>query len=175
MQKAKTPAPLLASTEKVARKKKTIQSLKAKANAKRTFTERIADGLTSSFGTISFLFLNAIFFAVWILWNMGLIPDLSVFDPYPFSFLTLIVSLEAIFLAIVVLISQNRASKVAELREEMELYVNLYSENEITKMIHLQTLLLAKHGIDISKDKELQTMLKDLPSERIEQELESQL
>ncbi len=162
-------------SDKLSRKKKTIQSLKAKADAKRTFADKAADLLTKLFGTISFLLLNALLFIVWIAWNVGALPGATIFDPYPFSFLTLVVSLEAIMLAVIVLISQNRASKTAELREEMDLYVNLYSEHEITKIMYLQTLLLAKHGIDISKDKEVQTMLQNLPSDRIEEELESQL
>jgi uncharacterized membrane protein len=112
---------------------------------------------------------------LWIVWNTGLIPALPVFDPFPFGFLTMAVSLEAIFLAVIVLISQNREAKIAELREEVELYINTYAESEITKMMYLQTLLLKKNGVDISADEEVQEMLKNLEADKIERELEKQL
>ncbi|MBP6946148.1 MAG: DUF1003 domain-containing protein [Candidatus Pacebacteria bacterium] len=161
--------------ERVSRRRTAIQSFKARANAKRNLADKIADWLTESFGTVFFLGLNGIFFLFWITWNSGVFPHIPVRDPFPFGLLTMVVSLEAIFLAIVVLISQNRETKIAELREEVELYINTYAESEITKLIYLQTLLLEKSGIDISKDTELQEMLKTLESDAIEDELQRQL
>lgn len=157
-----------------ARRRKAIESFKAKVDARRTFSERLADWLTTSFGTVWFFTVNALFFFVWIIINTGLTP-ITAFDPYPFGFLTMVVSLEAIFLAIIVLISQNRGAKISELREEIELYINTVAENEVTKTLHLVTLLLDKAGIDVSTDKELHTMLKTLNEDDIEKELEKQL
>jgi uncharacterized membrane protein len=162
-------------TDVVERKRRTIRSFKAKANQNRSLSDKLADLLTASFGTVSFLLLNVCFFVFWVLWNTGRIPGLVPIDPFPFGLLTMVVSLEAIFLAIVVLISQNREAKVAELREEVELYINTYAEDEITKVMYLLTLLLEKHGIDVSKDEDLQDMLKDVDSDVIESELEKQL
>ena len=142
---------------------------------KRSFSEKFADFLTESFGTVTFLTINVLFFLAWILWNTGYIPQIPIIDPFPFGLLTMVVSLEAIFLAIIVLISQNREARIADLREEVALYINTYAENEITKMIYLQTLLLEKNGIDVSYDDDLQAMLKSLKSECIEEELEKQL
>ena len=150
-----------------ARRRKAIQSFKAKLNARRTATEKLADWLTTSFGTITFFTVNAVFFFIWIAFN--------TVDPYPFNFLTMVVSLEAIFLAIIVLISQNREARITELREEVELYVNTQAESEITKMLHLVVQLLEKNGIDVSGDKELQSMLKSLNEDEIGAELEKQL
>ena len=161
--------------DKVSRRRRVISSFKARANAKRSLVDKIADGLTISFGTVFFLALNATFFAIWIIWNIGFVPGLTIIDPFPFGLLTMVVSLEAIFLAIIVLISQNRESRIAELREEVELYIDTYAESEVTKLIYLQVLLLEKNGIDISNDKEVQEMLKNLESDEIEEELEKQL
>ena len=152
-----------------------IRSFKAKVNAKRSLSDKIADWMTTSFGTVPFLLFNCFFFVFWVAWNTDAIPGLSAIDPFPFGLLTMVVSLEAIFLAIVVLISQNREARIAELREEVELYINTYSENEITKVMYLLTLLLKKNGIDLSKDEDLKDMLKDIDSEVIEKELEKQL
>lgn len=167
--------PILPTPEKVRRRRSSIKSFKAKANQNRKPFEKFADFLTSFFGTITFFVGNTLFFVFWIVWNIGYIPSIPIIDPYPFFLLTTFVSLEAIFLAIIVLISQNREAKIAELREEVELYINTYAESEITKVMYLLTLLLEKHGIDISHDKDLQKMLKSLESEAIERELESQL
>ncbi len=162
-------------SKKAAQRKLAVKSFKAKANARRTVPERIADFVTSVSGTITFLVLNLLAFVFWIIWNLGVIPGLTPFDPFPFGFLTMIVSLEAIVLAIIVLVSQNREAHIAELRDEVELYINTYSETEITKIMYLLTLLLKKHGIDISKDAELQEMLNNLEADKIEKQLEQQL
>ena len=99
-------------------KRRIFRSIKAKADAKRTTAEQIADWMTLSFGSMTFLLLNVLVFVLWILVNTNQIEAISPFDPFPFSLLTMIVSLEAIILAIFVLISQNRNAKVDDLREE---------------------------------------------------------
>jgi uncharacterized membrane protein len=165
----------VSTPEDVVRRRNSIRSFKAKANEKRSTADKAADIFTASFGTVFFLVCNIVLFALWMLWNTGVFTGLTVFDPFPFNFLTMIVSLEAIFLAIIVLISQNREARIADLREEVELYINRYAETEITKLMYLQTLLLKKNGIDISEDAEVQQMLKSLESDKIEHELEKQL
>ena len=119
--------------------------------------------------------LNIIVFIVWILINTNQIQSISPFDPFPFSLLTTIVSLEAIMLAIFVLISQNRSMKVDDLREEVHLQINLISEREITKLGKMMVLLLEKHGIDLSDDPELKKMLKPVSEEEIERRLEKEI
>jgi|SRR3989344_5678728 len=156
-------------------KREAIQSLKKKINSKRTWPDKVADWLTSALGTIFFLAINVIFFTGWVVLNVNIISGILPFDPFPFGLLTMIVSLEAIFLAIIVLISQNRQGKIAELREEIELYISTYAETEITKLIYLQTLLLKKNGIDISQDQEVKDMLESLEPVKIEEELKKQL
>lgn len=86
----------------------------------------------------------------------------------------MIVSLEAIFLAIIVLISQNRAAKIDDLRDEVDLYVNTTAEKEITKMLELQTKILAKLDIDISLDQELSRMLKPTNLTKVENQIEKE-
>jgi uncharacterized membrane protein len=135
--------------------------------------EKFADTLTTKFGTVSFLFINAVWFTVWIIINKGLTP-LSIFDPFPFGLLTMIVSLEAIFLAIIVLISQNREARIAELREEIELQISTLAEGETTKLISLMVILLKKQGIVIN-DSELSFMLKPTDTAKLERDLEKEL
>ena len=155
--------------------KKIYHSIKARADARRTVVERLADKMTSTFGSNAFLLLNIIVFIAWILINTGEVPSIPPFDPFPYSLLTSIVSLEAIILAIFVLISQNRGSKINDLREETHLQLNLISEREVTKLIKMTALLLEKEGIDLSQDPELKRMMKPVVEEEIEKKLEKEI
>lgn len=143
-----------------------VQSFEARELKKRPFIIKIADRLTSFFGSIPFLIINLIFFVCWILFNKN--------DPFPFPLLTTVVSLEAIFLTIVVLISQQRQSHVATIREELDMQVNKYSEREITKILNIIKLIAEKQGIKLD-DKELDEMLNELELGYIEKKLEEQL
>jgi uncharacterized membrane protein len=111
-----------------------------------TAMEKIADLIAEFSGSITFLFLNALAFLIWIVWNS--VPFLPHFDPYPFGFLTMVMSVEAIFLSIFVLISQNRQTAKDRLRADAEYEVNLKAELEIThlheKMDYLTEQMLAR-------------------------------
>lgn len=152
-----------------------LKSIKAKADAKRTDMEKIADLMTSKFGSNTFLLLNVFLFISWMLINTNKIDGVPAFDPFPFSLLTTIVSLEAIILAIFVLISQNRTAKIDDLREEIHLQLNLISEREITKIMKMMALLLEKQGIDLSQDPELKKMIRPVSEEEIQKKLEKEI
>jgi uncharacterized membrane protein len=155
--------------------KRMAQSIKAKMDAKRTQAEKVADWVTTRFGSTGFLTFNLVWFSIWIILNVGLIPGVQPFDPFPFGFLTMIVSLEAIVLAIVVLISQNREAQVAALREEVDVYINFQAEQELTKLLEMVALLLEKQGIATADDTVLQSMLMKQNAEELEKELEDEL
>lgn len=157
---------------KISRKRQVVKSFEAKMSQQRTFAERLADVLTCLFGDLRFATLNLIWFVVWIVWNIGWIPGLEPFDPFPFGLLTMIVSLEAIFLSIFVLISQNRSAKIDKLRSEVDLQINLTSEQEITKALSMLKLLLERNGVDLSNDGDLPRMLKQIDAWEIERKLE---
>ncbi len=131
---------------------------KNKIEKKESYVDRYADFLRDSFGTVWFLIINAVIFLGWILLNAGLIPDVKVFDPFPYGLLTTIVSLEAIFLSIIVLISQNRTSKLDELREELDLEINIKAEEEITRIINMLDEIHDHLGLPPGDDKELTRM-----------------
>jgi uncharacterized membrane protein len=153
--------------ENEVQKRKIFKSIKAKADSERTASERVADWATKRFGSTTFFLVNGLFFILWILINTGQIKAVPAFDPFPFSLLTTIVSLEAIILAILVLISQNRSAKVDDLREETHLQLNLISEREVTKLIKMMAMLLEKQGIDLSQDPELKRMIRPIYEEEI--------
>jgi uncharacterized membrane protein len=156
-------------------RKKIFRSVKAKFDARRNFVEKIADWMTSAFGSFWFLLWNGIFFTAWIFINIGEIKFIPTFDPYPFNLLTNIVSLEAIILAIFVLISQNRTAKIDDLREETHLQLNLISEREVTKLMKMIAMLLEKQGVDLSDDPELKRMIRPISEGDIEKKLEKEI
>ena len=145
-------------------------ALKAQHAAERTLIQSLADGLNTLASSTPFLLLHVVWFLIWITWNLGLF-GLVPFDPFPFGLLTMVVSLEAIFLSIFVLLSQKRESAIAELREELMLQVNLRMEEEVTKTLQLVAGLYTRMGHVMSEDDELGTMLRPLDVNTIEKEL----
>ena len=159
---------------KIPNSRLTVRALKVKADARRTIVEVIADRINLKIGSIGFLVFNIMLFFSWILVNTGFISNISSFDVFPFGLLTLILSVEAILLTIFVLISQNRASRLFDLREEMDLQIDMITEQEITKLLQMQKMITDKLGIDTSNDSELQRMLKRVDADKIEESLEKQ-
>lgn len=151
-----------------------IQSFEAKELKKRSWSVRLADDLTSVFGSFMFLTFNFLFFIFWILMNTGKIPGFPILDPFPFPLMTTIVSLEAIILTLIVLMSQNRQSFISNLREEIDMQVNITSEKEITKILQILTKVAEKQGIKLN-DNELSEMLKEIEVSYLERKLEEQL
>jgi len=119
------------STDEILRRR-AARNINLEMEVRSTTLEKIADVIAEFSGSIPFLILNAAWFLGWIVWNM--IPRVPHFDPYPFGFLTMVVSLEAIFLSIFVLVSQNRQAEKDHLRADSEYEVNLKAELEITQL-----------------------------------------
>jgi Protein of unknown function (DUF1003) len=100
---------------------------KVVVSLKRT-QDRAADAVTSFAGSLNFVYLHSVWFGVWVLLNIGLVGASLQFDQYPFGLLTMIVSLEAIFLSTFVMVSQNRQAQHAEVRSRLDFEANLRSE-----------------------------------------------
>lgn len=155
--------------------KRHVTSLKSEADKKRTIVEIVTDFLTEKFGSSTFLFINILWFAIWIPVNLNLVPGVKAFDPFPFGLLTMIVSLEAIVLSIIVLISQNRESKVANLREELHLQIETIIEREITKLVNMQIMLMRKNGFSVKSDPDFDELTQPINTKKITQKLEEQI
>jgi uncharacterized membrane protein len=135
--------------------------------------ESVAERLTTWASSTWFLLAHVAWFSLWILWNTGVM--FGALDPFPFGLLTMIVSLEAIFLSIFVLMTQQRESGIAELREELNLQINLRIEEEVTKSLHLLSGLYTRLGQTLAQDEELQVMLQPLDPSAIERDLVDQI
>ena len=109
---------------------RTIIGLRLKAAHARGLQDRIADVITTFSGRMIFAYVHIIWFVIWIMLNTGSL-GVKPFDPYPYGLLTMIVSLEAIFLSTFVLISQNRLSQEAEHRADLDMHIGLLTEHEM--------------------------------------------
>jgi len=98
-----------------------------------TVLQRVSDWIAWFSGSMAFLILNLAWFVVWIIINVGHV-GIPQFDPYPFGLLTMIVSLEAIFLSCFVLISQNRQAEKDHVRSDIEYDVNIKAELEVAHL-----------------------------------------
>lgn len=104
------------------------RNVNAELAARPTFSQRLADFFSRIAGDMRFVYFSALWFGIWIPWNLDLIPGLEPFDPFPFGLLTMIVSLEAIFLSTFVMISQNRQAEREKVRNDIEYEVNVQAE-----------------------------------------------
>jgi uncharacterized membrane protein len=108
---------------------------------KLTTVQRIADAAAAFSGSISFLVVHMAWFAGWIAVNLDFVPGVHAFDPFPFGLLTMVVSLEAIFLSCMVLISQNRQAAKERIRSDAEYDANMRAGLEVTQLhVKLDTL-----------------------------------
>lgn len=97
-------------------------------NSLKRTQDRAADVVTTFAGSLNFVYLHSVWFGLWVLLNIGLVGGALEFDRYPFGLLTMIVSLEAIFLSTFVMVSQNRQAMRTEIRSQLDFEANLRSE-----------------------------------------------
>ncbi len=116
--------------------------------------DRVADTITAFSGSMLFVLLHAVWFGVWIAVNLRITP-LPAFDPFPFGLLTMVVSLEAIFLSTFVLLSQNRQALQADRRAKINMQVDILAEQESTKIMTMLAELQEHLGMHPSGDPEL--------------------
>ena len=133
-----------------------IHRLDSEAQRSEGAIDAVADRISSFCGSTLFLVVHVLWFALWIGGNVSL--GARAFDPYPFTFLTLVVSLEAIFLSSFILISQNRASRISERRNQLDLQINLLTEQENTKMLEMLQRISRAVGVTDHGDPSLDVL-----------------
>ena len=133
---------------------RTLTRLHVQARKDRNLQERIADSITQFSGRMSFVYFHVVWFGLWILINTGHL-GIRPFDPFPYGLLTMIVSLEAIFLSTFVLISQNRLSEDSDRRAHLDLQIGLLTEHELTRALQMLDAIQEKLGIENDSDIEL--------------------
>ncbi len=125
--------------------------------ARRSFSAQVGDVIATQAGKMWFIVFHIVWFAIWLALNIGDHASPS-FDPFPFSLLTMIVSLESIFLSLFILMSQNRSGLQADQRNHLDLQINLLAEDENTKILQMLQALCEHHKLPIAGDPEIVAM-----------------
>jgi len=133
---------------------------------------RVAEMITRFTGSMRFVYVHLALYGLWIVVNLGIVPDVPKFDP-SFVILAMVASVEAIFLSTFVLISQNRMAAAADKRADLDLHVSLLTEHELTKLVELVTALAEKAGIKADADPEIKEIRKDVAPEAVLDEIET--
>jgi len=158
-----------ALSQVIERNIRTILHLRTKAAHARGLQGRIADAITSFSGRMIFVYVHIAWFGIWILLNTGRF-GVQVFDPFPYGLLTMLVSLEAIFLSTFVLISQNRMGEETERRADLDLHIGLLTEHELTRVLQMldaiqDKLNIVDHANSDLADLEMETKPEDVLAE----------
>jgi len=147
-----------------------ILRLEEAAKEERTRSDRVAEVIAKFCGSMTFVWVHVVWFGGWIVLN--LLPWTRHIDPFPFTFLTLVVSLEAIFLSTFILISQNHDTRISERRNHLDLQINLLTEQENTKMIAMMQAIAAKVGADLSYDTHIELLSQHTQPEKLVEQIE---
>lgn len=160
--------PGASNVEKIAR-------LEAEQLHRRSFFERIGDRAVAIVGSGWVALFHLLWFLGWILVNTGRVPGIEPFDPYPFNFLTMIVSLEAIFITLAVLNNQNRMTRQADKRAHLDLQVNLLAEQESTATLRLLQRVAEKLGVSAEEVHQVEALTQETDVAELLTELDGTL
>ena len=153
-----------------------IARLEETALHSRSAAEKMSDTITRFTGSMGFVVFHIVLFAFWFAVNLKIVPFIPAFDPFPFGILTLIVSTEGVFLAIFILISQNRITRQADRRAHLDLQVNILAEQELTMILQMQHRLCDHFGIEVETVKdEAHRLMEKTDVERLVVELENKI
>jgi len=139
------------------------RNVNVEAEDKRTTVQKAADWIADFSGSIPFLVIHIVFFAVWIGLNIQVVPFAPMFDPFPFGLLTMAVSLEAIFLSVFVLLSQNRQAAKDRIRADVEYEVNIKAEMEVAHLHEKVDLMNANSADTAARIRRLERLIERRP------------
>ena len=150
-----------------------IAQLEQQLHSRRSRVEKVGDRIARFFGSLGFVAAHVVVIGAWIVANVGLVPGVPAFDPYPFAFLGFVVGVEFIFLTTFVLINQNQQAKRFEQWGHLTLQVCLLTEQEATRTLQMLHQICHTMGIhDAATDAESKDMAKATPVTELVAEIE---
>jgi uncharacterized membrane protein len=129
-----------------------VLQLERASDEQRTFGERVADAVTAGIGSWPFLIIQTGLLAVWVVVNVA--AWAYQWDPYPFILLNLVLSFQAAYTSPIILMSQNRQTKVSDRRNHLDLQIDMLAEQEATEMLRLLRKLCEKLQIPLDEDEQ---------------------
>lgn len=152
-----------------------IAQLRQQAAERRTAAQRVSDRVSALASRESTVVLHVLGFAIWIAVNAGLL-SIRPFDPFPYNLLSILVSLEAIFLTLFVLASQNRLRQDEDRRRQLDLQVNLLAEQEMTLVLQMLKEICEHLGLrDTIESRKFVELVKQIDVGQLAERLERTL
>ncbi len=148
-----------------------IQALEDVEQDKATPADRIADAIARFAGSITFVWITVFLIGGWIIWNL-VMPRRERVDPFPYPLLTLVLSIEAIFLSIFIMMSQNRAARISEKRSHLDLQLNLLAEQENTKTLRMLEQIGKAVGAEGCGDAEVEALVQATKPEALSKQID---
>lgn len=156
--------------------KSEVLNVRAMAKRERTGIERALDRAAASISHPVFFLAEALFHVGWVAANLGALPGVTPWDPFPFSFLGGLASIQALFIALLILMQTRHESTASEVREEMDLQVALHAEREVSKIIRM--LAEVHRALEIPSDehdRELEVMSEPIRPDYLMEKTERRL
>lgn len=165
---AAPPSPASQNIDKVAR-------LAREAHRHRTLSTRIGSAITGGIGTFASVVVHLSIIIAWCVYNSGRIRGVTPFDPFPYALLTLIVSMEGVLITLFILLTQNRMSREADLREHLNLQMGILIEQEVTAVLTVVRRLAEKHQALDTQQLEIDQLTQATDIEQLATEVEEKL
>jgi uncharacterized membrane protein len=160
--------PAVTVDELTQRNVETIARMEQENYSLRTRGEVAADGFATFIGSWRFIIVQSVILLMWM--SINILGWLRHWDPYPFVMLNLALSFQAAYTGPILLMSQNRQSRLSERRNHLDLQINLLSEQENTEMLRMLRLLCNKHGISVDHGSALDVLMQQVePTVLVEQ------
>jgi uncharacterized membrane protein len=141
--------------------------------ARRTANERLGDSIAGFVGSLSFVVLHLGVFLCWILANSFNVPGIPHFDPFPFSLVGTLISLEAILVASFILMRQARLARRADERDHLMLQILLLTEKEITAVLRMNREMAGKMGLTgIAGDRDIKSLGEETSIDEVAQTIQ---
>lgn len=156
----------------VERNIRTLREERRRLEERTPVSVRIADRLTSFIGSMWSVAIHTLIFGAWVIANVGWIPGIEPWDPYPFELLIMAMSAEAIYLTTFVLISQNRMAKLDEERAELDLQINLLAEHEVTRLLALVDDIASHLGVASARDPAFEPLKREVAPAKLLEKLD---
>jgi uncharacterized membrane protein len=152
-----------------------VAAMETSLEEHRTLVDRVADVIGGFSGSMTFVLLHVFWFVTWFLINTGMISGVKRFDPYPFILLAMVVSVEGVLLSTFVLMKQNRMQKRIDIRDQLDLQINLLTEKEVTKTLQLLRTIADEVGVQPTPedDEELKEMASTTSVDMLAQRLKA--
>ena len=135
----------------------------------RTLGERVADRFAAVVGSWAFIIVQTVLMALWV--GLNVVAWVRHWDPYPFILLNLALSFQAAYAGPIIMMSQNRQSRMTERRNQLDLQINLLAEQETTEILRLLRKICEKQGIGLEDEAALRALTQKTRPEEVVKEI----